>query len=89
MSHHVTLVNRGVSTVSINLSIEERHFRVTGLEHANNSKKEFTTLQPCDSVHVSVFYSIKILPLLNIVTRPLPTLFMVSVIALVKILAVL
>ena len=55
MSHNLVLINYGLSTVNIKLSIEEHHFNIAGVTPASRGGNEFTTLHPSDSVHVSMF----------------------------------
>lgn len=50
VSHSLSLINNGLSTVSVKLSTDENHFRVTP---AIRGGSEFTTLHPSDSIHVS------------------------------------
>ena len=55
VSHHLSLINNGLSTVSIKLSTEH-HFTVAGLTPREN---ELTTLHPSDSVHVSMLHLLR------------------------------
>ena len=50
LSHHLTLVNHGLSTASIKLSVDEGHFSISGLAPPTSG---YITLQPSQSANVS------------------------------------
>ena len=53
VSHDLTLINCGLSTVSVKLSVDEEHFCVLGLPLSTSGGNGFATIQPGDSIHVS------------------------------------